>query len=639
VPRRVTLRPPRPEVDLAHEPPSEARPPSDPGLPQPIASPAPPPVPEPAGTESQALPERAAAHAEPPTQTDRAPQTSSRGTDERARVGGLLRVDAERVDRLGDLLGDAATTRARIEHEIKLLRVVRAELRQLALGGGPVAERVKGLAKSFDGSLRELDEQQARLGALLASFDAGLRDVRHVAIEALLERVPRVARDVAEALGKQIGVQTSGATLEVDKQLIDALAEPLLHLVRNAIDHGIEAPAERRAHGKPERGRLSITAQQSRDRLELVISDDGGGIDLDRLKASAVRAGLLDDTAAREMPDSAALELVFAPGLSTRSEVSEFSGRGIGLDIVRARAGALGGDVAVRSTRGNGTTFVLSMPLRLAIARAVVVELDVSGRIERYAIPTSSVLDVGRLEPDQVRSIAGAAAVPFRDQFALVADLGAILGVTTATDRVSPRLVYIGQAKQVYALEVDRILGEREIITRSLGPLLVASRLATGAAVLEDGRPALVLNPGEVLVRAGLRTRGARVEAPQPSTRRNLLVVEDSIITRSLIADALRTFGYEVAEADNGLMALEKLAEARYDLVLTDLEMPQMDGFELLRRIRSDEELRDLPVIVCTSLGAPEDKRRALSLGATAYIVKSEFSERALGELVQRLVD
>src|SRR5262249_646528 len=153
------------------------------------------------------------------------------------------------------------------------------------------------------------------------------------------------------------------------------------------------------------------------------------------------------------------------------------------------------------------------------------------------------------------------------------------------TDRASPRLVYVGQAKQVYALEVDRILGEREIITRSLGPLLFDSRLATGAAVLEDGRPALVLNPGEVLVRAGLRTRGGRTEAPRPPIRRHVLVVEDSIITRSLIADAVRALGYEVAEADNGLMALEKLAEARYDLVLSDLEMPQMDGFELLRRV------------------------------------------------------
>jgi two-component system chemotaxis sensor kinase CheA/two-component system sensor histidine kinase and response regulator WspE len=552
---------------------------------------------------------------------------------ERARpAGSSLRVDPERVAQLSDLLGDITLARNRIEHEVKRLRVVRAELRAM---GATV------LAKTFDTSLREIDEQQARLAALLATLDNGLREVRHVGLDTLFERIPRAARDVAEALGKSVGVHVSGESIEVDKQVIDNLAEPVLHVVRNAVDHGIEEPAVRVRAGKPERGRLSLHARRNRDRLELVIEDDGSGIDLPHLRAAAVRAGLIDQGTADTMTESAALDLVFAAGLSTRGEVSEFSGRGVGLDVVRARLGALGGDVSVKSEPGRGCTFLLSMPLRVAIARALVIEIGPpdSKHTERYALPTSSVLDVGRLEPEAVRQIAGAAAVPFRDQFALVADLAAILGSPERQPEELPRLVYVGQAKQVYALEVDRILGERELITRPLGGILQESRIVSAAAVLEDGRPALVLNVQELVGRAGVRVRGARKPTTASPSRRRVLVTEDSLITRSLIADALRAVGYDVAEAEHGVQALEKLSQGRFDLLLSDLEMPVMNGFELLGKVRSDERLRDLPVIVISSLGAPEDKRRALGLGATAYVVKSEFSERGLTDLVGRLVE
>jgi two-component system chemotaxis sensor kinase CheA len=412
--------------------------------------------------------------------------------------------------------------------------------------------------------------------------------------------------------------------------------DPLLHLVRNAVDHGLERPAERVAAGKAPQGFVEVSAEAAGGEVRVVVSDDGRGMDPRRLRERAVRLGLLDAAAAALMSDSEALELIFTPGFSTAETVTEISGRGVGMDVARSNIAELGGQVRVESQLGAGTRIVLTLPLTLVTTRVLLVR---SGG-GNFALPASSCQGTTWVRRAELRSLEGQPTIVREGRTMAVVALSDLLGLEspwplTAAER-APAVV-AGSAKRPIALLLDALLDEREAVVKPLGTILARQRSYGGAVQLGDGSLVLLLNP--LLLNQGGRLASAPAAPTRsPRGRRRLLVVDDSFTTRELIRSILQSAGYEVAAAVDGADGLEKLRGAAADLVVSDVEMPRLDGFQLAAAIRDGQAGREVPVVLITSLASDEHRRRGLEAGASAYIVKSQFNQESLLDVVRQLL-
>jgi chemotaxis protein histidine kinase CheA len=532
----------------------------------------------------------------------------------------LLRVELAQV---------AELTRACSE-----LRAVQRESGDLArelseLASAAVAidrEAVAGRLRSLAARARELTfEQDQRTRTL----EDDLRQIRMLPLDRLFAHLRHAAERAAEELGKPVEVFTAGEAIAVDRQVLDAVSEPLLHLVRNAVDHGIEPGDVRAAAGKPTAGRIGLAAEQVGRAIHLTVEEDGRGLDLERVRNALVARGLASAEEARSATRNELLGRIFEPGFTTRREVSELSGRGFGLDIVRRRTESIGGSVSVTSEPGQGTCFVLTVPVSMVADPVVAVEVDdvvhAFATSEVDAMRDFSSVSVGRAGDGDVVRI-GEDLVPLRD-------LGELLGGPPASRRRS--LVVLAVAEERLALAVDRVLPVASAVRHGLDPFLQGIDVVRGT-VSVAGRLAALLD-GRELVRAS-RSRAVARARPERARGRALrvLVADDSELTRDVLVATLRGLGCEVREAVDGSRALEVLGEGAVDLVLTDLDMPVVDGFELIRRIRADESTRRLPVIVLTTRGAPEDLQRASRLGADAYLTKTSFRAAELAALIER---
>jgi two-component system chemotaxis sensor kinase CheA len=527
-----------------------------------------------------------------------------------------IRVDLARIDALVDLAGELMLQHRRLSHGLRQIeRATQGEARgQLARTGGDLVET----------------------GYLLEELQGTVRDLRLLPLRTLFDRYPRPIRDLARDHGKSIRVAMEGGELEADKRVLDLLGEPLLHLIRNAVDHGIESPRDRVAAGKPEEGNLTLVARHAAGRLEIVVRDDGRGLSEQAIRDVALTRGAISREEAEELRADQVIELLFQPGFSTKSATTDISGRGIGLHIVKQAVENLGGSVSVRSTPGQETSFVLDVPLTVALLQALVVSLDKL----QLAIPSHAVSGVHRVSEGQL--LAAGTGSAFRVDGALIAlqDLGRLLGAGELSVPLAEcRVVVVESKGNALGLIVPRVLGERELVQRPLDPFLRAIPKLVGAAILESGDPVLVLNVAEAVRAAASGPRaGARPEPGAEARERCVLIVEDSELTRDMLQRLVGALGHRVIEAVNGREALRRIAIQRPDLVLTDLEMPVMDGFQLIAEIRALEPLRDVPIVVLSSRGSPEDQRRAAALGADAYLVKSEFSEKALADTFARFL-
>jgi two-component system chemotaxis sensor kinase CheA len=544
----------------------------------------------------QQLPEQAA-HAPAPAPSSRAPGTAP---------GERLAVPIERLDELVRLVGETVAGQLRLG----------ALLRQ-ALGRDP-----EGLEefRSFTHILQELQDVAMR--------------TRMVPVSKAVPGLQRAVRELARARGKQARLDVLGGETELDRRVLDQLTEVLLHLVRNSVDHGIESPADRLAAGKAPEAVIGLEATQSRSEAIVVVSDDGRGIDLERIREKARRSGGLQ----HEISDEEALGLIFSPGFSTSTQVDEISGRGVGLDVVRTRLEAIQGRVDVRSQPGVGTRFRITVPLTLAVVNSLLV----TAGGQRFALPMQSV--AGIVPPNQDERSAGGRGVVVPDGHPVpVATLAATLGLDGGPQAMAagPTVLLAGHSDQ-HAFRIDQVLGQRQVVVKGLSQVLPRLPVVGGASVEPDGAILLMLEPAALIERAlGLRPGSEQLTISgtgEPATRTSsrVLVVDDARIVREMERSILEQAGYEVVTAKDGVEALAALVDHPCDLVVTDIEMPQMDGLQLTAEIRRLPRTAQLPVILLTSRSDDETRRKGLEVGADGYVVKAGFDQFALLEHVQK---
>ncbi len=447
----------------------------------------------------------------------------------------------------------------------------------------------------------------------------------------------RVARDVAEQCDKAVKVEIVGGEAEADAAVLGALREPLVHLMRNAIDHGIESREARAAAGKDDEATVIVRAQNEGGRLLVSVEDNGGGIDLIGVRRRLDALGWVTPEDDREVADC-----IFRPGFSTRDDATDISGRGVGLDLVRRAVSGLGGTVRIDWKPGLGTRFTIDCPMSASALAAILARVGT----QLYAIPLADVARVVRSGDEHRYRLAGGEVFQDRDLPMPVAYLGAILGAPLpleAPEDSTTALVIEGAAGAMFALEVDEVLRVQDLVVRPLAEGRLQSELIRGAAVTDHDQIALVLNgPAlgqEVRRRRFGRPAGAVSAATEaPKAQPTLLVADDSITSRTLVASALEAAGYKVIVAPDGLEAFRLLQEHAVDLVVSDVEMPHMDGFQLCEALRRSERIRTMPVIVVTSRESPEDRARGMEVGADAYLGKSSFDQERLLALVTRFL-
>jgi chemotaxis protein histidine kinase CheA len=572
------------------------------------------------------------------------------------RGGDSVRVTASKVYDLLDLVGEAELDVRRVDRSCTTVATSAAEharwakaLRDAvsALGADAspelslAAHRLATLTDELPAAGRELRELVDAAHARLAQVRDGAMSLAMVPVRRLVAGFPRVVRDVAAAGGKDVRLVLAGEDVELDKQVLDGVSDALKHLVVNAVDHGCEPPAARLAAGKPGRATVTVTARAAGGTVVLEVADDGAGIDADAVLDQAVQRGLVAPDAV--LTATAVLDLLFTPGFSTATEVTETSGRGVGLDVVRMAVEHIGGTVSVRTHPGAGTTFVVTVPVTLGVLRCLIASVG----DESYAIPVSGVVESVSLRDVPVHQVAGAHVVVRHGQSIPLLDLGAALGVPG--ERSPQAAVVVRHADRQLAWAVDRLDRELEVVVKDLGGFLGRLPTVPGATIDGAGRVVCLVDFRELVDRATpyggphhppAHDRTGDGEAGRaPVTRRaRVLVVEDSVGVRELERVILEGAGYDVATAVDGLDGAARLRGEPPDLVVSDVEMPGMDGFTLTRTIRRTRGWEQVPVVIMTSRGDETDQRAGLEAGASAYLLKTEFDQHQLIETVRRLV-
>ncbi len=457
----------------------------------------------------------------------------------------------------------------------------------------------------------------------------------------LLEGIPVMVREIAQAAGKQIKLTVTGDSLTVDKRILDELKIPLQHLIRNAIDHGLESTSDRVKTGKPESGLLSIEfSQEDASRFVVSISDDGRGLNADKIRKKAVDQKILKEEEASALNNQEIYQQVFNSGLSTSAMITDLSGRGLGLAIVRDNVEQIGGQIQLESTPGQGTAFHLRLPVSMATFRALLVKVDEFV----MAIPAQAVIRALRFPQESVRTIENRMTVAIAGNVLPLWRLADVLQLDSEAERNASstwlQAVQLYVTGKAFCLQVDEIIDDREIILKSLGPQLVKVPNILGATQLGDGRVIPVLNTQDLYKTACTITRSPVAFKTQDDheQRPKILVAEDSITSRGLLKTILENSGYEVTTANDGMEAWTQLRQYNFDLLISDIEMPHMDGFTLTEKVRRYRTLSGLPVVLVTALQSPEDRERGLEAGANAYIVKSSFDQVNLLNTIRQLL-
>jgi two-component system sensor histidine kinase and response regulator WspE len=457
-----------------------------------------------------------------------------------------------------------------------------------------------------------------------------------------VQSFPRMVRDLARSLNKQIRLELVGPATQVDRDVLEKLDAPLGHLLRNSIDHGIESPDKRRAAGKPAEGVVHLEARHSAGTLQVIVADDGAGIDLDRLKAAIVKRKLTTGEVVGKLSETELLEFLFLPGFSMKESVSEISGRGVGLDVVQNMVKQIRGTVRVSTEPGKGTRFVLQLPLTLSVVRTLLVEIG----NEPYAFPLAYIVRTLKLSKQRIDLLEG------RQHFSLD---GRRIGLVTAhqvLEREEPKttgeelsVIVVGNNNYTYGLVVDRFLGERELVVQPLDARLGKIKDISAGALMEDGSPVLIVDVEDMIRSVDKLVSGGRLSTIGPGTSANnekkhkrVLVVDDSLTVRELERKLLGNRGYEVEIAVDGMDGWNAVRTGHFNLIVTDIDMPRMDGFELVAMIKKDPSLKSLPVMIVSYKDREEDRMRGLEAGADYYLTKGSFHDETLLQAVVDLI-
>ncbi len=459
----------------------------------------------------------------------------------------------------------------------------------------------------------------------------------------LLEILPKMVRDLSRDQGKDVELVIHGGELEIDRRILEEMKDSLIHLVRNGVDHGIETPEERAQKNKPVRGRMSIDiTQKEGNKIEILISDDGAGVDSAKVRLAAQKHGLISLEEAERLTEPEALSLIFRSGVSTSSIVTDLSGRGLGLAIVREKVEKLGGNISLENSLGVGTTFRILLPLTLSTFRGIVVRVEE----DHFVLPTIHVEQVVRVPEEEIRTVENRETIQLNGQVLSVVRLSDVLELPAKRAKAKPAenitLVILGFALMRIAFLVDEVVHEQEVLVKSLGKQLSRVRNISGATILGTGKVVPILNVSDLMhsaVKASATTvRTSTTSQKIKAETKSILVAEDSITARTLVKNILESAGYRVKTAVDGVDAFTALKTEKFDLVVSDVDMPRMSGFDLTTKIRADQKLSELPVVLVTALESREDREQGIDVGANAYIVKSQFDQSNLLEVIQRLI-
>lgn len=558
-----------------------------------------------------------------------APQTAPKaakkedGSAPATNVEQTVRVDVRRLDHLMNLIGELVLGKNR------LIRIY-----------GDVEERYDG--EKF---LEELNQVVSSISSVTTDLQLAVMKTRMQPVGKVFNKFPRMVRDLSRELNKNIDLIITGEETEVDKSIVEEIGDPLVHIIRNSCDHGIESPEDREALGKPAVGTVQLKAYNEGNHIVIEVTDDGKGLDAQMLKQKAIEKGLISEREADSMSDKEAFGIIFKPGFSTAKTITNVSGRGVGMDVVKTNIEKLSGIIEIESEKGVGTTQKLKIPLTLAIMQALLVGVQE----EYYAIPLSSVIETVRISQDEIYTVDGKSVLRLRDEVLSLVRLADIFKVDSVLEAMSDvYVVIIGLADQKIGVIVDYLVGQEEVVIKSLGYYLKGIEGITGATVRGDGKITLIVDVAGMMtmaksVKVSINKLLDEVEAQKAKNSPSdyvVLAIDDSSTDRAIMKKCLKTLGVTVLEASNGLEALDivKNGDKQLDAVLVDIEMPKMDGYTFASEVRKYNKFRNLPLIAVTSRSSKTDRMRGVESGMTEYITKP-YTPEYLVNVVKRNIN
>lgn len=579
-----------------------------------------------------------------------------------------IRVEPQKLDTLMTQAGELAVTQLRIAERMGEIEEIltlweewsrdafvnrsvfdkiergsqRHNLKQLQNFQHRAEQRLERLGSLINRLKSTAYEDTARLDIIAGELESGIKTLRLLPLSNMFALFPRLVRDLAKQQGKEINLVIEGGDTKADKRILEEMKDPLLHLLRNAVDHGIEPPQERESMGKPRTATIYLRGYQTANSIGIEVTDDGRGLNLDSIKRTAIRRGICREEDLEAMTTAQIQSLIFAPGFSTRTTVTEISGRGIGLDVVRANIERLKGTLQIESLPGMGCEFRIKLDTTLATTHVLIVEVN---RVS-YALPVEFVQTNLLVSRQEIFALEGSQTIAIDGQPISVAWLADLLelpaiapnSLKSATKMLSCVVLQVGNDR--LGLLVDALLDRQDIVLKPQSKLLKRIRNVTGATILGTGEVCMVLNPQDLL--KSLQKKPVAVQASesiqQAKTKQKLLLVEDSIIIRTQVKRLLEGAGYEVTAAVDGADGFNKLRAGNFDAVISDVQMPNLDGLGLAAKIRQHKEYQELPIILVTTLASDEDKRRGAEAGANAYLTKGTFDQKVLLDTLNRLI-
>jgi len=546
-----------------------------------------------------------------------------------------LRVDAKKLDFLLTQTGELVVSRSRIlrwQDEFSRL------MNQLNISSIPTDEWMK----SAIAMRTKLSEDASRLSVITEEIEGGIRGLRLLPIATLLEQFPRMVHDLAAAENKQVDLVFEGEATVADKRIIEEMKAPLMHMLRNAIDHGIEPPENRAAAGKALNGKILVKVSQDADHVRIDVIDDGRGLDFEAIRQQAVKRHLFSETEAAALDEAQLKNVLMTPGFSTNKMITDISGRGVGLDVVRSAVEHMHGTLQMESRPGKGMTFSLYLPVSLTSTRVTILR----ERGESYAMPCEAIYFSKILKPEELIIREDRQCFYHGDDIITINRLGSILDrpLRLMDTNVSSLCVVIRVGEHSFGVIVDELGQEEEVVLKLPPPPIKRLRNVSGVTILDSGEVCAVLNPADLAksVHQALKKMQSPTsladQAQAKTHKKSILLVEDSIVTRIQEKRILEGAGYDVIVATDGLNAWNVLASREFDVVVSDIIMPNMDGLELTAKIRANKKISDLPIILVTSLASEDDRRRGLQAGANAYISKSDFDQTVLLDSIARLI-
>ncbi len=531
-----------------------------------------------------------------------------------------VRVDVKRLDTLMNLIGELVLGKNR------LIRIY-----------GDMEERYDG--EKF---LEELNQIVSSVSSVTTDLQLAVMKTRMQPVGKVFSKFPRMVRDLSRELKKNIDLVITGEETELDKSVVEEIGDPLIHIIRNSCDHGIEPPEERKVLGKPEVGRVDLKAYNEGNHIVIEITDDGAGMDPEALKQKAIEKGLISEKEADSMSDKEAMGIIFKPGFSTSKVVTNVSGRGVGMDVVKTNVEKLNGIIEIDSEKGKGSTFKLKIPLTLAIMQTLLV----TTQEEYYAIPLSSVIETVRVSQDEIYTVDGKSVLRLRDQVLSLVRLADIFNVNSVLEPSSEvYVVIVALAEQKIGVIVDDLIGQEEAVIKSLGYYLKSTRGIAGATVRGDGKITLIVDVAAMMEMAKevkVSINSVIEDAQKAKIKSSpadyiVLAIDDSNTDRAIMKKCLKTLGVTVLEASNGLEGLEivKNSDKPIDAVLVDIEMPRMDGYTFAAEVRKYNKFKNLPLIAVTSRTSKTDRMRGVESGMTEYITKP-YTPEYLTNVVKR---